>query len=342
MKVDGGIGAMLNAGSGSLQTIADAAKAQEDVGYDGLWSAETSHDPFFPLLVAAEHTERIELGTGITVAFARNPMTLANTAWDLQSYSDGRFILGLGSQIKAHIEKRFSMPWSHPAARMREFVLAMRAIWANWQDDEPLRFEGEFYRHTLMTPFFDPGPLECGPPKVFLAAVGERMTEVAGEVCDGIILHGFTTERYVREVTLPALERGWEKAGRSRADFQLSGPLFVVTGTDEESMTKAAAGTKQQIAFYGSTPAYKGVLELHGWGDLQPELNRLSKQGKWVEMGELIDDDVLHTFAVVGEPEEIPDLLKGRYGDIVDRLSFYAPYQSDPDRWSRVLAGFKT
>lgn len=341
MKVDGGIGAMLAAGSGSLAAIAEAARAQEAIGYDGLWSAETSHDPFLPLLVAAEHTERVELGTGITVAFARNPMTLACTAWDLQSYSGGRFILGLGSQIKAHIEKRFSMPWSHPAARMREFVLAMRAIWANWQDDVPLRFEGEFYRHTLMTPFFDPGPLACGPPKVFLAAVGERMTEVAGEVCDGIILHGFTTERYVREVTLPALERGWAKAGRTRTDFQLSGPLFVVTGTDEESMTKAATGTRQQIAFYGSTPAYRGVLELHGWGDLQADLNRLSKEGRWVEMGDLIDDDMLHTFAVVGTPEQIPRLLTERYGDLVDRLSFYAPYQSDPDRWREVLAGFK-
>ena len=200
MKVDGGIGAV---GKGGLAAIGAAAKGQEDVGYDGIWSAETSHDPFYPLLIAAEHTERIELGTGIAVAFARSPMTLASTAWDLQGYSDGRFILGLGSQIKAHIEKRFSMPWSHPAARMRELVLAMRAIWANWQDGTPLRFEGEFYRHTLMTPFFNPGPIESGPPKVFLAAVGEKMTEVAGEVCDGIILHGFTTERYVREVTHP-------------------------------------------------------------------------------------------------------------------------------------------
>jgi probable F420-dependent oxidoreductase len=233
------------------------------------------------------------------------------------------------------------MPWSHPAARMREFVLAMRAVWANWQDGTPLQFEGEFYRHTLMTPFFNPGPLESGPPKVFLAAVGEKMTETAGEVCDGIILHGFTTERYVREVTIPALERGWEKAGKARSDFQLSGPLFVVTGADEAQMEKARAGTKQQIAFYGSTPAYRPVLELHGWGDLQTELNAMSKQGKWVEMGELIDDEILETFAVVGEPEAIPALLLGRYGDIVDRLSFYAPYQSDPDRWAAVLEGFK-
>lgn len=341
MKVDGGIGAISTSGNGSLAAIGAAAKAQEDFGYDGIWSAETSHDPFFPLLIAAEHTERIELGTGIAVAFARSPMTLANTAWDLQGYSNGRFILGLGSQIKPHIEKRFSMPWSAPAARMRELVLAMRAIWANWQDGTPLQFEGEFYRHTLMTPFFNPGPIAAGQPKVFLAAVGEKMTEVAGEVCDGIILHGFTTERYVREVTIPALERGWEKAGKVRSDFQLSGPLFVVTGTNEEEIAKARAGTKQQIAFYGSTPAYRGVLELHGWGDLQTELNGLSKQGRWVEMGELIDDEMLDTFAVVGEPEEIAGQLLGRYGDIVDRLSFYAPYQSDPDRWSAVLDGLK-
>lgn len=341
MKVDGGIGALGAGGSGGLAAIGAAARAQEDFGYDGIWSAETSHDPFFPLLAAAEHTERIELGTGIAVAFARSPMTLANTAWDLQGYSGGRFILGLGSQIKPHIEKRFSMPWSHPAARMREFVLAMRAVWANWQEGTPLAFDGEFYRHTLMTPFFNPGPLDAGPPKVFLAAVGEKMTEVAGEVCDGIILHGFTTERYVREVTLPALERGWAKAGKTRAEFQLSGPLFVVTGANEDELAKARAGTKQQIAFYGSTPAYRGVLELHGWGDLQPDLNRMSKEGKWAEMGELIDDEILATFAVVGEPEAIATELHARYGDVVDRLSFYAPYQSDPERWSTVLAGLR-
>ncbi len=342
MKVDGGIGSISASGAKGLAGIASAAKAQEDLGYDGIWSAETSHDPFYPLLIAAEHTERIELGTGIAVAFARSPMTLANTAWDLQGYSGGRFILGLGSQIKPHIEKRFSMPWSSPAARMRELVLAMRAIWANWQDGTPLKFEGEFYRHTLMTPFFNPGPIEAGPPKVFLAAVGEKMTETAGEVCDGIILHGFTTERYVREVTIPALERGWEKAGKTRADFQLSGPLFVVTGTTDEQMDKARAGTKQQIAFYGSTPAYRGVLELHGWGDLQTDLNALSKQGKWVEMGELIDDEILETFAVVGAPESIAAELSARYGDIVDRLSFYAPYEADRERWAAVIEGLRT
>jgi len=335
MKVDGGIP------PAGMSEIARVAKELEDVGYDGAMSAETNHDPFLPLVVAAEHTEHLELGTGIAVAFARNPMTLANTAYDLQAFSKGRFRLGLGSQIKAHIEKRFSMPWSHPAPRMREMVLAIRAIWAAWNGGEKLDFRGEFYRHTLMTPFFDPGPNPYGDPKVLLAAVGELMTEVAGEVADGMILHGFTTERYVREVTLPALERGFAKAGNQRADFEISGPLFVVTGDNDQEIDAARTGTKQQIAFYGSTPAYRGVLELHGWGDLQDDLNRLSKQGQWVEMGELITDDILEAFAVIAAPEDIPKALLARYGDLVDRLSFYAPYQSDPDRWKDVLAGFK-
>ncbi len=335
MKVDGGIGGM------RIEDIARTARELEEVGYDGGLTAETQHDPFFPLLIAAEHTEHLELSTSIAVAFARNPMNLANIGYDLQAFSGGRFRLGLGSQIKAHIEKRFSMPWSHPAARMRELVLAIRAIWSSWNSGAPLDFRGEFYRHTLMTPFFNPGPNPHGNPKIVLAAVGEKMTEVAGEVADGIILHGFTTERYVREVTLPALERGWAKSDRSRSDFEISGPLFVVTGTSDEELDKAREGTKQQIAFYGSTPAYRGVLERHGWGDLQDDLNRLSKQGQWVEMGDLITDEILEAFAVVAAPEDIPKALLARYGDVVDRLSFYAPYRSDPERWKGVLAGFK-
>ncbi|MGH9051093.1 MAG: LLM class F420-dependent oxidoreductase [Acidimicrobiia bacterium] len=335
MKVDG---VLLSSG---LQGVPAVARELEELGYDGAFSAETAHEPFFPLLLAAEHTERLELITGIAVAFARNPMTLANVGYDLQAYSQGRFVLGLGSQIKAHIEKRFSMPWSHPAARMRELILAMRAIWASWNDGDKLDFRGEFYRHTLMTPFFNPGPNPYGVPRVFLAAVGARMTEVAGEVADGILLHGFTTERYVREVTLPALERGWARGGKQRGDFEVSGPMFVVTGTNEDEFEGARRATKQQIAFYGSTPAYRGVLELHGWGDLQGELNRLSKQGEWAAMGELVTDDILETFAVVAEPEDVPRQLLERYGDVVDRVSFYAPYKSDPDRWSKVLDGFR-
>jgi probable F420-dependent oxidoreductase len=335
MKVDTGLPMSTNP-----RKIAAAAREAERQGWDGVFTAETAHDPFFPLLLAAEHTERLELGTGIAVAFARNPMVMANIGYDLQAYSKGRCILGLGSQIKAHIEKRFSMPWSQPAARMREFVLAMRAIWSVWNEGGKLDFRGDFYQHTLMTPFFNPGPNPHGNPRVFLAAVGEKMTEVAGEVADGILLHGFTTERYVRDVTLPALERGWEAAGKSRSQFEVTGPMFVVSGTNEEELLAARVGTKRQIAFYGSTPAYRGVLELHGWGDLQTELNRLSKQGEWETMGDLVTDDVLDAFAVTGEPEDIPKLMLARYGDVLDRISLYAPYQSDPERWAPILAGF--
>jgi probable F420-dependent oxidoreductase len=337
MKVDSGFGS-------DLSKVPQTAKEVEAAGYAGAWTAETSHDPFFPLLLAAEHTQTLELGTSIAVAFARNPMTLANIGWDLQSYSQGRFMLGLGSQIKPHIQKRFSMEWSHPAARMREMILAMRAIWDTWQNGTPLNFRGDFYTHTLMTPFFMPDPAEMapyGPPKVFLAGVGELMTEVAGEVCDGFLCHGFTTERYLREVTIPALARGRAKAGKTMDGFEIVGPSFVVTGTNEDEMKTAAAGTRQQIAFYGSTPAYKGVLELHGWGGLHDELNSMSKLGKWVEMGELITDDILNTFAVVAEPSGVAPELSSRYSDVISRLSFYAPYKADPETWLPVIDALK-
>ncbi|MCL4413412.1 MAG: LLM class F420-dependent oxidoreductase [Actinobacteria bacterium] len=335
MRVDGGIGFDP---AGVVQT----AKRAEEAGYDGVWCPETGHDPFLPLVLAAEHTKRLELGTGIAVAFARNPMTVASLANDLQSYSSGRFLLGLGSQIKPHIEKRFSMPWSHPAPRMREFILAMRAIWAAWNDRTKLEFRGDFYTHTLMTPFFDPGPNAHGTPKVFLAAVGERMTEVAGEVADGLLVHGFTTERYLREVTLPALDRGLARSGRSRDGFQVSYPGFVVTGDNDEEMKAATQAVKAQIAFYGSTPAYLPVLELHGWGELHKDLNRLSKRGEWVKMGEMIPEEVLRAFSVVCSPEEVPAEVLTRFGDVVDRFSFYAPYRMEPERWSAILAGFKS
>lgn len=335
MKVDGGIPA-------DLSKAGPGARRVEEQGYDGAWSAETQHDPFLPLVLAAEHTTRVELGTGIAVAFARNPMTVAQLGWDLQGYSGGRFMLGLGSQIKAHIEKRFGMPWSHPAPRMREFILAMRAIWACWQDGAPLRFEGDFYTHKLMTPFFNPGPQEFGPPKVFLAAVGEGMTEVCGEVADGMLVHGFTTERYLREVTIPALERGFAKAGRSRKDFQLSCPVFIVTGTDDAQRDAAAAGVRRQIAFYGSTPAYRGVLDLHGWGDLQDDLNRLSKQGEWEKMGELITDDIVEAFAVVADPDKVAPTLLTRFEGLIDRLSFYLPYQAPPEQLSATVAALRS
>jgi probable F420-dependent oxidoreductase len=334
MQVDGGIG--FDPGD----AVKTAQRAEKD-GFDGVWCAETGHDPFLPLLLAAEHTERVELGTGIAVAFARNPMSTAVLANDLHSYSKGRFMLGLGSQIKPHIEKRYSMPWSHPAPRMREFIAAMRAIWSAWHDGTKLAFRGDFYTHTLMTPFFNPGPNPYGSPKVFLAAVGERMTEVAGEVADGLLAHGFTTARYMREVTLPALERGLVRAGRTRDEYEISYPAMMITGTNDGEMQAAIQAVKAQLAFYASTPAYRPVLDLHGWGDLFAELNTLSKRGQWVEMAELIPDDMLDAFAVTGEPGEIPSKILERYGDMVTRVSFYAPYRMERSQLQELLQGFR-
>ncbi|HZU79761.1 MAG TPA: LLM class F420-dependent oxidoreductase [Acidimicrobiales bacterium] len=330
MRVDGGV-------SFDPSDIVSTARQAEDDGFDGIWCAETSHDPFLPLVLAAEHTERVELGTGIAVAFARNPMTTAVLANDLQTYSKGRFLLGLGSQIKPHIEKRYAMPWSHPAPRMREFILAIRAIWAAWNDGTKLAFRGEFYRHTLMTPFFDPGPNPHGTPKVFLAAVGEKMAEVAGEVADGLLAHGFTTERYLREATVPALRRGLDRAGKKLEDFEISYPVMIVTGADDTEMQAAAKAVKSQLAFYASTPAYKPVLDMHGWGDLHAQFNTLSKRGDWDAMADLVPDDMMQAFAVVGEPDEVAGEILRRYGDLVTRVSFYAPYRLGRERMLSML-----
>jgi probable F420-dependent oxidoreductase len=334
MKVDGGVGF-------DLETVGGQAQELEDMGYAGVMSAETSHDPFLPLLVAAQNTKRVELMTSIAVAFARSPMTLANIGHDLNAFSKGRFVLGLGSQIRPHITKRFSMPWSNPAARMREFVLAMRAIWSNWHDGKALEFTGKFYTHTLMTPFFTPTDNDYGAPSVFLAAVGPLMTEVAGEVADGMIVHAFTTERYLRETTLPSLERGFAKAGKSRADFQISYPVFVCTGQTEEELEQSKKAIAQQIAFYGSTPAYKPVLDSIGQGELQSDLNSMSKQGRWVEMGELIDADILREFAVIGEPDTIAGQIRSRYGDLIDRTSAAYAHIAKAER-AKIIAELST
>ena len=295
-------------------------------------TAEMAHDPFFPLVLAAEHTERIELMTSIAVAFARNPMIVANIGNDLQAFSKGRFILGLGSQIKPHITKRFSQEWSHPAARMREYVLAMRAIWDCWYKGEKLNFRGDFYSHTLMTPMFTPTNNPHGAPKVVVAAVGPKMTEVAGEVADGMIVHSFTTAKYLREVTLPAIEAGLAKTDRSRGDLELSYPAFIVTGNDEREWEAMRTGTAKQLAFYGSTPAYRRVLETHGWGEMQSELNRLSKRGEWDEMGRLITDEILEEFAIVAEPAKVAGALKARFGGLVDRMLCTFAFANDQDR----------
>lgn len=331
MKVDAGIG-------NKLDKIPEQARALEAAGYDGARTAEMNHDPFFPLVLAAEHTEKLELATSIAVAFARSPMNLANIGHDLNAYSKGRFTLGLGSQIKPHITKRFSMQWGAPADQMRELVLAMRAIWANWYDGEPLEFVGKYYKHTLMTPAFTPEDKEYGAPRVILAAVGPKMTEVAGEVADGMIIHPFSTMPYINSVTMPAIEAGLEKAGRSRDNFELSYSCFVITGRDEQEFAASKKAAQERIAFYGSTPAYKGVLDSIGCGDLQGELNTMSKQGRWKEMGTLITDDMLNEFGVMGEPHEIAPQMLARYGSFVDRTSASFPVSDDEERAKIIQA----
>ncbi|ULE33279.1 LLM class F420-dependent oxidoreductase [Mycobacterium sp. IDR2000157661] len=334
LMVDGAV-------SSRLGDVVETAKRLERHGYDGCWTAEINHDPFLPLTLAAEHTTTVELGTSIAVAFARNPMTVANVGWDLQDYSQGRLIVGLGSQVQAHIEKRFSMPWSRPVPRMREFVTAVREIWSCWQNGSKLRFEGDFYTHRLMTPMFTPEPQPYGLPKMFLAAVGDAMTEMCGEVADGMLAHAFTTKRYLQEVTMPSLRRGMDRSGRRRDEFQLSAPLFVVTGHDEAAYTAAAAGTRKQIAFYGSTPAYRKVLELHGWGDLHTELHRLSLAGQWDTMGTLVDDEILETFAVVAPISTLAQAIRQRCDGVIDRVLIGFPPSVDEQTVIDVLAALR-
>jgi probable F420-dependent oxidoreductase len=322
----------------ALEAVPDTARALESSGYDGAFTFEGPHDPFLPLVLAADATERLELTTAVAIAFARSPMTLANQAWDLQALSRGRFHLGLGSQVRAHIERRFSMPWSAPARRMREVVLALRAVWATWQDGTPLRFEGDHFTHTLMTPFFDPGPLEWGPPPVWLGGVGPRMTEVAGEVADGFMVHPFVTRASLDAVTLPALARGRARPGAPAAPISVSLPVMIATGADDASLDGATAAVRAQIAFYASTPAYRVVLDVHGWGDLQPRLQEKTRAGDWAGMADLVPDDLLHAVAVVAAPDHVaPEILR-RYGDVLDRVALNAPYAADPDVW-RQIAG---
>jgi probable F420-dependent oxidoreductase len=332
VKVDGMIS--------GLETAASRAAAAEEAGYDGVWAGEVASDPFLPLAVAASVTSRVRLGTSIAVALARSPMSLAYTANDLQRFSGGRFSLGLGSQVKAHITRRFSMPWGRPAAQLREFVLAMRAAWTSWAEGTPLAFEGEYYRHSLMPPAFVPASHPFGPPRVLLAGVGDGMTRVAGEVADGFLCHWFTTPRWIREHTLPALAAGRSRAGRTLAEFDVVVGGFVATGTDEE-IAAGLARMRSQIAFYGSTPAYRGVLDLHGWSDLGAELTTLSKQNRWTEMASLIDDEIVDAFGIVAAPDDLPARIAERYGDLATRISLSPPASFTPERTRATIAAIR-
>jgi probable F420-dependent oxidoreductase len=298
----------------------------ERIGYDGAFSYETKHDPFLPLAVAAGYTEKMALGTAIAIGFARN---------------GGRFILGLGSQIRPHIVNRYSSVWSKPARRMKELVLAIRAIWDAWEGKSKLHFEGEFYRHTLMTPAFDPGPNPYGPPRIFTAGVQARMTEVAGEVADGFIAHPFSTRRSLQTHTLPALQRGLEKSGRSQRDFEVVCVTLVATGETEAELGAARAVVRKQLAFYGSTPAYRATLDCHGWGGLQPELNALSKVGRWDDMANLISDELLEAIAVVGLRREVASALAQRLAGLADSVSIENTRSPDPQNFSDIVHEMK-
>jgi probable F420-dependent oxidoreductase len=318
-----------------LEVESAAMRAERD-GYDGFGAAEARHDVFTALTLAARATETIALQSGIAVAFARSPMNLALLANDLQLISGGRFQLGLGSQVQAHIEHRFAMPWSRPAARMAEYIAAVRAIWHSWRTGERLAFRGEFYRHTLMTDFFNPGPNPFGNPPIQLAAVGEKMTEVAGRSADGLLVHPLTSPAYLRERTLPSLR---EARGGQLDGFTLGLSAFAVLGADEKARAEAERAVRAQIAFYASTPAYRGVLDLHGWGDLADSLNALSRRQAWDEMGTLITDEVLDTFAVSGN---VAESLKTRFAGTVDRISLYTPYEVDPALVRQVREELRT
>lgn len=326
---------------GPLAAVPDEIRSADRRGYDGWFVSEVAHDPLLACALAAEHRDRVQVGTAIAVAFARSPMQLAYQAHDLQALAEGNFVLGLGSQIQAHVEKRFSMEWRSPAARMREHVQALHAIWTAWETGDRLRFEGDHYRHTLMTPFFTPEDHGFGRPPVWVAAVGPLMTKVTGEVADGLLCHVFTTDRYLRETTLPALEEGAAAADRTRDALEVSLPVLVVTGRDEAERDSVATAARGQLAFYGSTPAYRGVLEAHGWGELHEALHAASLRGEWDRMPAMIDDEVLATFAVVAEPDRVGAEVRARYAGLVDRVSFATAYAFTEDEWGRVTSDLR-
>ncbi|MEX2254830.1 MAG: TIGR03617 family F420-dependent LLM class oxidoreductase [Acidimicrobiia bacterium] len=324
-----------------LADVPATASGLEELGFDGLYTAEGPHEPFFPLAVAAGHTTRATLFTNIAIAFARSPMDLAQMADGLQRVSGGRFVLGLGSQIRPHIEKRFSMTWSRPVARMREMVQAIKAIQTSWAETTRLEYRGEIYHHTLMTPMFDPGPNPHGPPPVWVAGLGPKMTQCAATVADGLLVHPFHTDRFIRDHVTPAVTAGLAESGRDRAAFTVSATPIVCTGATDDEMAEARTRVRGLLGFYGSTPAYRVTLDAHGWGELQGELNRLTKEGRWDDISEVLPDEVVDTIAVCCRPEEVADRLRARYADAVDRVGLSMPYEASRDTLAAIVAGFR-
>ena len=312
-----------------LKAVGAAAQAAEATGFSGISTQENRQDPFLPLAVAAAHTEDLELRTSIAIAFARSPMVAANMSWDLQRASNGNFTLGLGSQVKGHNVRRFSVPWSAPAPRMREYVQAIRAIWDCWKNGTPLDYQGEHYQFSLMTPNFTPEPLNGELPKIQIAAVGPAMMKVAAEECDGVMLHAFCTRKYLDEVILPKLQQGLDAKDKARSDFEISGGGFIVTGKDDEAVNKMFEWVRMRVGFYGSTPAYWPVFEAHGWQDLGQKLNDMSKKGQWQDMTKEISDDVVHEFCAVGRFDQIETEISRRFAGPIDVISMPSDTPSD-------------
>jgi probable F420-dependent oxidoreductase len=325
------------------EDAADAAVRARSQGYDGFFTAETQYDPFFPLLLAGLAVPDTDLGTAITVAFPRSPMVLAYTSWDLARMSKGRFILGLGTQVKAHINRRFSTEWGQPAARLRDYILSMRAIWDGWQNSSPLKYDGEFYQFSLMTPFFDPGPISHPNIPVYIAGVGPYLSRVAGEVCDGFHVHPFHTTAYLDEVVLPGIADGAEGAGRQLSDVVRATTVFVMTGRDQSEVEQSMAAVRQQVAFYGSTPSYRPVLEASGW-DIGEKLHAMSRRGEWGAMSDVVSDDVLFEVGVAAPVEDLGKAILDRYGDRVQRVGFYSlgtVLDTDSDALEQVISDLK-
>lgn len=307
----------------SIGEYASAAKSLEAAGYDSVVTPEAGHDPFLPLMTIAEHTDSLRFGTGVAIAFPRSPMVTAQIAWDLQRFSNGRFMLGLGTQVKGHNERRYSTAWpSPPGPRLREYILCLRAIFDTFQNNTRPDFQGEHYQFTFISPFFNPGPIEHPHVPIYISAVNAYNCRLVGELCDGIRMHAFNTPKYTREVIIPAIKEGAQKAGRNFDDIDLVGGAFIISGKDEEEVEKNKGAVRQQLSFYASTRVYHPVLEVHGWKDAGQELFRLSMEGKWAEMGKVFTDEMLEEFAIIGTYDQIVPKIKERYGGVVTTLDF--------------------
>jgi probable F420-dependent oxidoreductase len=335
LKLDVGLG-----GEGGVRGAGETAREAEELRFDGLWTSETKHDSFLPLALAASATERMRLGNSVAIAFSRSPMVTAQLAWDLQALSGGRFALGLGTQVRAHVERRFSMPFDKPATRLADYIRALRAIWGAFQGDGRLDYRGEFYQHTLLSPFFDPGPIEHPEIPVYIAGVNTRLARLAGELCDGFHVHPFHSPEYVRGTVKPAIAEGAQAEGRDPESVELATSAFVISGSASETAEQREA-VRQQVAFYASTPTYRTVLEAHGWEEVGDRLSGLAREKRWEEMPREISDDMVSAFAVEAAPNELGAALRERYEGLIHRVSLYTPFVpgKNEDFWRAVLDG---